>query len=235
MTRRLLCAALVACLFAVPAATAAPRKPAKGDLDSNLVRASSFCEGAALRPAGAGFQLPSMRGIAIHDRAPRDTGVPDLVKRFAATQPMAALAPSPSFHLHFLAPGGDVWALVYDGLPSCSVMVTGASGDIPAAALRLVESLRGDGWEIAGFRPATAAVPQSKHILIKKLAKPGTPGFGLMLSLRALAGDSADPAGVQLEMRFLAGELVSSPGSPDVEVKMDLPAGRVGNASPNPA
>jgi hypothetical protein len=234
MTYRVLCVALVASLFAGPTVAGAPRKPAKGDLDSTLARASSFCEGAALRPAGAGVELPSLRGIAIHDRAPRDAGVPDLVKRFARTRPMAPLASSPSLHLHFLAPGGDVWALVYDGLPACDVMVTGASGDLPAAASRLAEALGRDGWQIAGSSPATAAMPLAKHVLSKKIAKPGTPDFGLMLSLRALAGDSADPTGVQLEMRFLAGELRTSPGSSDVRVDMSLPAGKVGTSSPDP-
>lgn len=235
MNCRQLWVALIASLFALaPAAAAASPKRATDDLNSSLKRAASFCEQAVLRRPGVGFSLPSLRGIKIHDRAPRDTGVPDLVKRFAASQPAAALAPSPSFHLQFLARDGDVWALVYDGIPTCSIMVTGASGDMPAAASRLAEALRADGWELAASRPATATMLLAKQILIKKSANSGIPDFGIMLSLRALAGNSADPAGVQMEMRFLAGQIVHAPGSTDVEVKMSLPAGAARPSTPNP-
>lgn len=235
MIRRLLFGLLAVSLFGLPPVDAGPRKPAKGGLDATLARASSFCERTASRETGPRFELPSGGGIKIHDGRPPALGTPDLVKRFADRQPIIGrIAPSERFYLHFLSPGGDVWAVVYFGLPACSVMVTGAAGDMPAAASRLAETLPKAGWQIAGFTPATAAMPLAKHVLIKKIAKPGTPNFGTMLSLRALAGDSADPTGVQLEMRFLAGELVSSPGATDVEVKMSFPADEVGTSSPDP-
>lgn len=232
MTCRVICIALIASLFAMPPAAAASRKPGKGDLHSNLARVSSFCEQAVLRAPGTGFPLPSLRGVGIHGGAPRDSGVPDLVKRFAARQPMARIFSAPTFNLHFQAPGGDVWALVYDSLPTCDVMVTGASGDMPATAARLAESLAGDGWQIAAFRPATATMPLSKHILVKRLPKPGMPDFGLMLVIRAPAGEAADPAGVQLELDFIAGKVENSPGSPEVGMEVKIPAGRAGTPDP---
>src|SRR5687767_9906150 len=102
MTDRVICIALIASLLALPTAAAAMRKPGKGDLESNLARVSSFCEQAVLRAPGTGFRLPSLGGVGIHT-AQQDAGVPDLVKRFAARQPMARIFSSPTFNLHFQA------------------------------------------------------------------------------------------------------------------------------------
>lgn len=233
MTCRLLRLAMAASLVTLPPTAAAARKPAKGDLNSNLARVSSFCEQAVLRAPGTGFPIDSPRGIDIHVGARLDGRVPDLVKRFAARQAAAPLVSSPSFQLHFLAPGGDVWALVYDRLPICNVMVTGASADMSTAASRLANTLGGEGWQIAGSIPATPDRPLSKHVLVKKIAKPGVPDFGLMLTIRALAG-AADPTGIQLEMELLAGEVENSPESSDVKVKISLPAGGAGTSPANP-
>lgn len=205
MTCRLLCVVLAASLLATPAG-AASKKAAKGGLDSTLANASEFCERAATRPVGTGFPLPAGGGVAIHDGAPPAMGTPDLVKRFAQTQPSARLASGPPFNLHFFAKGADVWAIVYDGIPTCEIMVTGASGDMPAVASRLAESLRRSGWRIAEASPATAARPFAQHVLLKKIPKPGAADYGLRLRLRAMSGASAAPEGIQLEMSFLAGE-----------------------------
>lgn len=208
MTCRLLCALLAASLFGLPPAAAASRSKAKGGLDSTLARASDFCERAATREAGTGLPVPSGGGVAIHDGSPPALGTPDLVKRFADNQQTGPLASEQRFYVHFLAPGGDVWAVVYDKLPACDVMVTGAAGDMPAAASRLTDSLRRNGWQIAG------STPLAQHVLVKKLPKAGMPGFGLRLRLRALSGDAADPGGVQLEMSFLAGDVETSSADP---------------------
>lgn len=212
-TRRLLWALLAASLFGLPPADAAPRKPGKGGLDSTLARASDFCERAASRAAGTGFPIPAGGGISIHDGRPPALGTPDLVKRFADTQPIGRLASADRFYLHFLAPGGDVWAVVYDGMPACDVMVTGAAGDMPAAAARLADSLRRNGWQSAGSTAATATMPLAQHVLVKQVPKAGAPALGLRLRIRALSGAAAEPDGVQLELGFLAGEVGTS--SPD--------------------
>lgn len=209
MTYRLLCAAVWASLVAMPAG-AAPKKPAKGGVESAVANASEFCERAATRPAGPGMPVPSMGGVAIHDGTPPALGTPDLVKRFAQTQPSGRLASGNPFYLHFLAKDGDVWAVVYDGTPTCDVMVTGASGDMPATASRLAEALRRSGWQVAGSTPATAAMPLAQYVLLKKIPKAGAPDSAVRLRIRALSGASADPAGVQLEMSFLAGTSTST-------------------------
>lgn len=202
MICRLLRVALLATLFATPAVTAS-KKPAKDGLDSTLARAAEFCERAATH-TGTGIPgPPGGGGVAIHDGTPPAMGTPDLVKRFAQTQPSGRLASKPPFNLHLLGKGGEVWAVVYEGLPTCDVMVTGASGDMPATAVRLAEALRRSGWQIVGSTPATATMPLSEQVLIKKVAKPGTPPSSLKLRLRALSGAAADPAGIQLEMSFL--------------------------------
>lgn len=210
MTCRLLGVAVLASLVATPAG-AASRKPAKGGVESALANAAEYCERAATRAAGPGMPVPSRGGVAIHDGTPPAMGTPDLVKRFAQTQPSGRLASGTPLYLNFFAKDGDVWAVVYDGTPTCDVMVTGASGDMPAAAARLAGSLRRSGWQIAASTPAAAAMPLAQHVLLKKMPKAGAPAFGLRLRIRALGGTSADPAGVQLEMSFLAGSSSSSP------------------------
>ncbi|HEX8381365.1 MAG TPA: hypothetical protein VF619_12555 [Allosphingosinicella sp.] len=202
MTSRLFCAPLAALLICIPSAVAAAPK---SGLDSTLANASNFCERAASRAPGTGFPPPLGGRVSIHDGNPPAMGVPDLVKRFAETQPTGRLAPSAPFYLHFFTSGADVWAVVYDKLPSCDVMVTGAAGDLQAVASRLTQALRKSGWQSMGSTAATAAMPLAQHVLVKKVARPGAPEAVLTLRVRALSGPSADPAGVQLEMSFLSG------------------------------
>ncbi|HEX8481727.1 MAG TPA: hypothetical protein VF650_07490 [Allosphingosinicella sp.] len=204
MTCRLLFASLAASLVCMPAAAAAG-KPTKGGLDSALANASSFCERAASRAPGTGFPAPLRGPVSIHDGTPPAMGTPDLVKRFAATQESGCLASSAPFFVHFLTSDAAVWAVVYDKLPSCDIMVTGAAGDMPAVAGRLTQALGKNGWLSGGSTAATAAMPLARHVLVKKAPKPGAPDFTLRLRIRALGGPSADPAGVQLEMSFLGG------------------------------
>ncbi|HEX8241487.1 MAG TPA: hypothetical protein VF574_17255 [Allosphingosinicella sp.] len=193
---------MAASLLGLPSGAAAIRKPAKGNLDDTLARAALFCERAASRDAGAGFQPPPGGGIAIRDGRPPAIGTPDLVKRFADTQPMGRLASAERFYIQFMAPGGDVWAVVYDKLPGCDVMVTNAQGDMPAAASRLVASLQKSGWQVARSTAASAAMPLAQYVLGRRLPKTGAADLSLSLRIRALSGSSADPTGVQLELSF---------------------------------
>lgn len=204
MINRLLCVALLGALVAAPAGAAA-KKPAKNGLEATLANAAAYCERVATRAPGTGMLVPTGGRAAIHDGTPPALGTPDLVKRFAETQPSRHLASGSPFYVNFLTEGAQVWAVVYEGTQTCDVVVTGAVGDMPAIAARLAESLRKSGWQIVESSPASATMPLARHVLTRKVPAAAAPETSLRLQLRALSGAAADPAGVQLEMSVLAG------------------------------
>ena len=204
MINRLLCVGLLAALVAAPAG-AGSKKPAKDGVESTLVNASAYCERVATRAPGTGILVPTAGRAAIHDGSPPALGTPDLVKRFAETQPSRHLASGSPFYVNFLTEGAQVWAVVYEGTPTCDVVVTGAAGDMPAIAARLAESMRKRGWQIVQSTPASAAMPLAQHLLTRKVPAAAAPETTVRLQLRALSSAAADPAGVQLEMSVLAG------------------------------
>lgn len=204
MIDRLLCAGLLAALVAAPSG-AASKKPAKDAIEATLTAASVFCERVATRAPGTGMPIPTAGRTAIHDGTPPAVGTPDLVKRFAETQPSRHLASGFPLYVNFLTEGGQVWAVVYEGTSTCDVMVTGAAGDMPAIAARLAESMRRSGWQIVASSPAGETMPLAQHVLTRKIPAAAAPETTVRLQLRALSGAAADPAGVQLEMSVLAG------------------------------
>jgi hypothetical protein len=182
-------------------------KPAARDLPAMLAKAAEFCEGAASRDAGSGIPMLIDVGISVHDGAPPAMGVPDIVKRFAQTQLSSRIAATPPFYLRFAAAKGDVWAVVYDKLPSCDLMVTGADGDMPTLAAALSRSLTSHGWTLLKSIPATATSPLAEQLLVRTMSG----NRGLRVIIRALAPAPADKAGVQMELSFLAGEANTPP------------------------
>ena len=206
MKPSLISLAVTALTLAVPSASSAASSK-KLNLDSAIGRAISFCEAVASRE-GSGFPVPV--GADVHDATPPALGTPDLVKRFAATQQSGRMT-SPAFFVQFRSSDGLVWAVVYEGMPACDFMITGADGDMPAMASRLSANLsERKGWQIMASAPATAAMPLAQHLLVKKMPKAGAPEFGIRLRIRALAGEAADKDGVQMEMSFLSGEIGSA-------------------------
>lgn len=201
-------ALLASSLCALPASDAAARRPAGRNVEASLTAASSFCEAAAAQRPGQGLPVPVAEGIVVHDGSPPALGVPDIVKRFAATQPSGAIAAGPPFYLQFSATDGQVWAVAYDSPVGCDVMVTGSDGNMPALALRLVKALSAKGWHEVRAVPATADSPLAQHVLTRE----GPDGRGSRLAIRALAPAAAGRDGVQMSLGFLAGAI--EPASP---------------------
>jgi hypothetical protein len=206
MIHRLLYVGFLASLVATPA-VAAPKKPAKGGLEWSLANASAYCERVVTRAPGTGMLVPSTGPAAFHDGTPPAMGTPDLVKRFAQTQPSGRLATGNPFYVNFITKGADVWAVVYQETSSCDVMVTAGAGDMAAVAARLTESLVKSGWQRAASSPAGGPGQLAQHVLTKKVPKADAPAAGVTLRLRALSGTAADPAGIQLDMSFLGDTL----------------------------
>jgi hypothetical protein len=164
MNRHSLCAALASWLMIMGATAAAAKAPAKKGWAGALPEAVAFCEKASSRADVKSFPVPIGGGIRVHPGDPTAMGVPDLVKRFAATQPLGRLA-SPAFYIHFPSSDGQIWAVVYDGLPACDLMLTGAGGDMPAAASGLAKSLEAKGWRIVGSTAALGSALFAQHDL----------------------------------------------------------------------
>ncbi len=204
---RFACAALALSLAASTTTPAAARKaaPSARGIAAMLKKAVTYCEAVVARKAGTGLPVPM--GANIHDGTPPAVGTPDLVKRFAAMQSSRHLASSSPFYVQFLpAAGAQVWAVVYDRLPTCDVMVTGSDGDMPAAAAALSQSLRDDdGWQVVASVPATDAMPLAQHLLVKKTSPAGGSDFDVQLKMRALAATAADRDGIQMELGFIGG------------------------------
>jgi hypothetical protein len=201
---RLLCTMLASCLFV--AGTAAPAaRPSVPRLDSAITSAVSYCESVAARENIATFPMPI--GADMHDATPPALGTPDIVKRFAATQPIGRMA-APSFFVRFPASNGEVWAVLYEGMPACDFMITGADGDMPTLATDLAKSLGATrGWRTMSSEPATGGMPFAQLVLVKRMPRTGTPEFALRASIRALSASIATKEGVQLDMSFLAGKI----------------------------
>lgn len=196
---------LGAILLVVPSAPAPARPAPAPDLDATLARAVAFCEATVTREAGKGLPVPVGQGVTVHDGAPPAMGVPDIVKRFAATQPSGRIASSPPFYIHLAASDGQVWAVVYETLPMCDLMVTDASGDMPAGATALATALSKRGWRVVKATAASDAMPLAQQILLKTVPKPGAADSTLRLLIGALAPAAAGRDGVQMHLSLIAG------------------------------
>jgi hypothetical protein len=198
---------IVGAALAAVAQAAAPA-PAAPALAEALAQGAAFCEASLYSGA---VQLPS--NTVIYMRVHRSAGsvrplseLPELVQRFSATQPMGRVAPV-SGAVKFTAADGEVWAVNYGERPACDLMVTKGS-NVPEMAAELVRSLDEQGsWDSVRSAPATAEMPLADHLLRKPRPQADDPNYGLRLAVRWPVGTAADPAGVQLEMSYLAGSL----------------------------
>jgi hypothetical protein len=185
------------------AATGAP-----SPLADALAQAAAFCEASLF---SGGVQLPP--NTIIYMRVPRAAGsvrplseLPELVKRFAATQPMGRTTQT-SGAVKFAASEGEVWAVNYGEMPACDLMVTKGS-NVPALAAALVRNLdEQGGWENVRTVPASASMPLSDHVLRKLKPQADDQNYGFRLRVRWPIETAADQNGIQLEMSYLAGTM----------------------------
>jgi hypothetical protein len=198
---------ILAAALAAAAQAAAPA-PAEPALAEALAQGAAFCE-ASLHSGGV--QLPS--NAIMYVSVPRRMGavrplseLPELVQRFSANQTMGRVAPV-SGAVKFTASEGEVWAVNYDKMPACDLMVTNGS-NVPELAAELVRTLDGPGaWDSVRSAPASAEMPLANHLLRKPQPEPDDPNYGLRVSVRWPVGTAADRTGVQLQMNYLAGTL----------------------------
>jgi hypothetical protein len=194
----------------VLAAQTAAAAPAAPPLSEALGQAASFCE-AALYTGSVG--LPA--NATVYMSIPAAAGgvrplseIPELVQRFAATQPMGRTV-APNVAVRFLASEGEVWTIGYGEVAACDLMVTNGS-DVPALAAALVAGLDQEkGWDSVKAVPASAAMPLSQHVLVKPKPQADDPAYAFRVKVRWPDAPAADRDGVQLDMSYVAGTLKS--------------------------
>lgn len=118
-------------------------------IDAALASAARYCEAMVTAKR---TDLPVPSGATVHS----DSGVPDLIRRVAATGMMIRMFGVDSY-AHFHARNGQVWVVRPRQADSCNIVVTAVPGGV-AVVLRdtFIRSLPGQGWEIRTSLAATA-------------------------------------------------------------------------------
>ncbi|HEX8308705.1 MAG TPA: hypothetical protein VF645_09855 [Allosphingosinicella sp.] len=177
------------------AALLAPAPPA---VDSALAGAARYCEAIVMAKKST---LPVPAGVTIHS----DSGVPDLIRRFAATQPMTRMFGIDSY-AHFHARNGQVWVVRSEQAVSCDIVVTAVPGGADALRDSFLKSLPGQGWQMRSSSTATPTKPLWRHSFVKWVPKASASGFGLVLDVRGLHPAASTEDGVQMELGFIGGD-----------------------------
>ncbi|HEY0130681.1 MAG TPA: hypothetical protein VGB57_04680 [Allosphingosinicella sp.] len=179
------------------AALLAPAPAASPPVETALASAARYCE-TVVTEKNVAPPLPA--GATVEPEG----GVPDLVKRFAATQSMVSMFGVGAF-AHFRARNGQVWVIRSPQPAVCHIMVTAVPGGSAALGASFTKSLAGQGWQTVSSIPASAAMPLWRHKVAKWVSKPNSPNFGLLLDVQGLLPPSSTEDGVQMELSFIGG------------------------------
>ena len=184
----------------------APMPAAPPPVDAALASAARYCEAVVTEKKTA---PPLPAGVTVHS----DSGIPDLIKRFAATQPMIRMFGVDSY-AHFHARNGQVWVVRSQQAVACDIVVTAVPGGSAALGDSFTRSLPGQGWKTLSSSPATAAMPFWRHTLVKWVPKANSPNFGLSLKILGLLPPSSTEDDNQLELSFIGGDNFQAGASP---------------------
>ena len=199
-------------LAAMAGAGAASLPPAAAPY-SALAEAAAYCE-LRIDQANSRFTLP--RGTIVYTAmnpvvaqsvrargaqlGPINAELPDLVKRFAATQPMAqrsGVGPEWFEYVRFGHDGSYAWTVTDPKAAACDVLVTDT--DKPLAERdALVAKYQQAGWTLDQSVPGPALWVMS---FAKGSASTGASKF--VARMQGL-GANADKTGVQMEIQFMA-------------------------------
>lgn len=132
--------------------------------------------------------------------------LPPLLKRFVATSGGGI---TPDFVMRFPTTEGQIWAIVRGSAGSCDLAFTGFNdAQVEPQVARLFSG--GQGWTTAAQRPASAAAPMAYYLFAKRLPTPAAPAFGVRARMRGVGTTASTAQGIQLEINFIAGDLVLS-------------------------
>jgi len=184
----------------------APAQAAPPPVDSALAGAARYCE-AVVTERKSLPPLPA--GVTVHS----DSGVPDLIKRFTATQPMLRMFGVDSY-AHFRARNGQVWVVRSQQAVTCDIVVTAVPGGSAALSASFLGSLPGQGWKTLSSSPATAANPFGRHTVVKWVPKANSPNFGISLKILVLLPPGSTEADSQMALSFIGGDNFQAGASP---------------------
>jgi hypothetical protein len=176
----------------------APAPASPPPVDAALASAARYCE-AVVTEKETSPPLPA--AVTVHS----DSGVPDLIKRFAATHSMIRMFGVDSY-AHFHARNGQVWVVRSRQAVTCNILVTAIPGGSAALGESFTRSLPGQGWGILASSPATAAMPFWRQTLVKWVPKASSPNFGLSLKILGLLPPGSTEDDSQLELSFIGGD-----------------------------
>lgn len=176
----------------------APASAAPPPVDAALASAARFCE-AVVTERKTPPPLPA--GATVRS----DSGIPDLIKRFAATRMMIRMFGVDSY-AHFHARNGQVWVVRSQQAVACDIVVTAVPGGSAALGDSFTRSLPGQGWKNLSSLPATAAMPFWRRTLVKWVPKANSPNFGLRLEIQGLLPPGSTEDDSQLELSFIGGD-----------------------------
>jgi hypothetical protein len=199
---------IAALLLAAALASAGAEPPKVSALDE----AASFCQwqisgkdGKFNMPAGSvryenwGADVVALMKSKRIPVGPTFADLPELVVRFASTQPAGRLSGmSPEWFGYMSFGRGKAWTVNYPKTSACDVMVTG-SAEYLADRDSLLEKMQKGGWKLF-----EAPAAQNSPLWRSTLSKPGdTDGSNIVATVQGLSPDLATPDGVQLEIQFI--------------------------------
>ncbi|OYX89719.1 MAG: hypothetical protein B7Y74_16785 [Novosphingobium sp. 35-62-5] len=167
---------------------------------------SNGAEGGYTMPVGAVLYQPMDPAVAAQFRAmgnsraigPISSDVPDLVKRFAQTQPITRrsdLAPIWFYYWSFGGKSPTAWAVSDAKTHSCEVMVTG-NRNFLADRDTLISKLQQGGWSLTTPMPTSGSA-----FWTFTMTKEAAAGRKLMFHAEGL-GSTADRKGIQMSLTF---------------------------------
>ena len=219
-----------AAFIALIASQAAPT--AEPSLTEAFGRAAQFCEAATTSPARnvpAGVEIfmpdpevqrtrPSVmdslrkgnprmaEALAAMEEGQRPfSALPPLVNNFMNTLPNRHVA-GVSFVARFPTATGAVWAFPARQYSACDIMVTGGS-DVPGLAKSFAEAAERQGWTLVREVDASARMPLSQRLLLKRSPAEASSANGTRLKMQWLSSEAGSPDGVQLELNYLSGDI----------------------------
>lgn len=203
--------ALVA-VWAGMLAPSAMAADAPSSISEAVFHAVGLCERAVQTDGAVRFDRPS--GAELYDDLLGRAGRPDiarmqseapaLVQRFVQTLPWRAVE-APAMMMRYPATSGEAWAVIGQKTRSCDVMVTGS---VDPLAATLVAQMATRGWRVVLARPAVKPATLAQHVLVKMNPTPSAPDWGVRALVRSVGFTSETRDGVEMEMRFVAGDIV---------------------------
>ena len=205
-----ICRVVALCMAVMSSSAMAADAPSS--ISEAVFHAVELCERAVQTEGAVPFDRP--KGAELYEDLLGQAGRPDiarmqseapaLVQRFVQTLPWRTIE-APAMMMRYPAASGEAWAVIGQKNRSCNVMVTGS---VDPVAATLVEQMAARGWRVVIARPAVKPATLAQHVLVKMNPTLSAPDWGVRARVRSLGFTPDTRDGVEMEMSFLAGNIV---------------------------